>query len=160
MMRPSGFIRRERKTSPATTWPVLARWEESTSIKLSPIVLMFGLLQFGGRKGLDDRVERDLGFGGALAQQAGDGLRGLEAALDDLLRLADHLGLADRRLRDVLQDAAHDAVLLDGEYPRVQDGLLVTEVSVQDVLAALQHSVEQVGEWRSEEHTSELQSLR
>src|ERR1035438_5127687 len=109
---------------------------------------MLGILQFGWRKGLDDRVESDFGLGGALAQQAGDLLGGLEAALDDLLRLADYLCLADHRLRDVLQDTAHDAVLFDSEYPRVQNGLLVAEVPVQNVLAALEHSVEQV---RSEE---------
>src|ERR1017187_4694536 len=145
MMRPSGLMRRERKTSPETTWRALARWQKSTSIKLSPIVLMLGIFQFGGRKGLDDRVECDFGFGSALTQQAGDLLGGLQAVLDDLLRLADHLGLADRRLRDVLQDTAHYAVLFNGENPRVQDRLLVAEVPIQNILTALEHGVEQVG---------------
>src|ERR1017187_6620862 len=145
MIRPSGLMRRERKTSPETTWRAFARWQKSTSIKLSPIVLMLGLLQLGWGKGLDDRVERDFGFGGALPQQAGDLLGGLEAALDDLLRLADDLGLADHRLRDVLQDPAHDAVLFDGENPRMENGLLVAQVPIQYVLTTLEHGVEQVG---------------
>src|ERR1035438_7641423 len=52
MIRPSGLMRRERKTSPETTWRALARWQKSTSIKLSPIVLMLGIVQFRRRKGL------------------------------------------------------------------------------------------------------------
>src|SRR5512133_2489454 len=68
----SSWMRRETKTSPETTWPALARLDESTSIKLSPVILGLGLVRFFRGERLNNRVERDLRFRRILSQKTRD----------------------------------------------------------------------------------------
>src|SRR5512135_3404394 len=90
MIRPSSLIFREAKTSPATACPCLGFWQKSTSIKLSPVmVLLRFFLRLGRGERIDNGIECDFGFRRVFAQQPGNFLRGSQAALDDLLSLLD-----------------------------------------------------------------------
>src|SRR5262249_42828453 len=71
----------QRTTSPDTSWPCLAVWQSSTSMKLRLIRLAMVFDVFG-REGIDDGVERDLGFGGVLSDEVGDLLYGAQVLLD------------------------------------------------------------------------------
>src|SRR3974390_2781996 len=82
--RPSSLILRDKKTSPETRCRVLHRWAQSTSIKLSPVIGVVPVRsraalagaasgrRWGRREGINDRIERVLGFCGVFSQQVGD----------------------------------------------------------------------------------------
>ena len=148
-MRPSCFTFCERKTSPEMNWPCLARWQESTSMKLSaPVTAASGVVvvNFFGAERAHDGVENDLRIGGILAEQIGNLLHRLQVLLDDLAGAPDDLLFLKDGLGDVLEDSAHHRVRLDGEDAGVEDAALVADVVAHDIFAGVEHAAEQMGE--------------
>ena len=98
----------ERKTSPEINWPCLARWQESTSMKLSAVLTAAprrGVVAVLRGERAHDGVEDDLRVGGVFTEEIGDLLHGLEVLLDDLARAIDDLLFLEDGFADVAEDS-------------------------------------------------------